>query len=328
MRASILLGLASVLACRPTEVVPPEEPTGAATDGARAATGAPASGPTELRFSWESPCTVETRTTLSGSEESAEYRQILTLRPDPTGDAMVLSGAGFELLRYRGRDAKDPAVQHGVARFLVTYSLPVEFVIGRAGNLLAVRGIDAETLLDIARKLRPLTPEAEDMVRILFKRQEVRDYFFYLSQREWSAWGSAWNGMTLARGEERVVEDTVEIAGKVLPRRTTMLHAGPAEAPGHVRLMFERVVEATREQVQGGGSLLHYEFGRPPLGERGALITMQSFEQVELVTDPATLRPLRVSYEWSRRVDNERTWFFKLVKEFSWPARCSDAAGA
>ncbi|WAS99203.1 hypothetical protein [Nannocystis punicea] len=226
MRAS-LLGLASVLACRPADVPPPEPPPAAATVPARSQDEAPANGPTELRFAWESPCTVETRTTMSGSDESAEYRQLLAVRPDPSRDAMVLSGAGFEMLRYRGRDPTDPSVQHGVARFLVTYSLPVEFVVDRAGKLLDVHGIDAETLLGVARKLRPLTPEAEDMVRILFKRQDVRDYFLYLAEREWSAWGSAWHGLTLARGEERVVEDTVEIAGKLLPRRTTMLHAGP-----------------------------------------------------------------------------------------------------
>ncbi|MDC0667714.1 hypothetical protein [Nannocystis radixulma] len=322
MRASIGLGLLFSLACRPADVAAPEAPTDPIATPGEADESAPATGPTELRFAWESACTVETRTTLSGSEESAEYRQLLAIRPHPERDALVLSGAGVELLRYRGRDPADPAVQHGVARFLVTYSLPVEFVIDRAGKLLDVHGIDAETLLGVARKLRPLTPEAEDMVRILFKRQDIRDYFLYLAQREWSAWGSAWHGLTFTRGEERVVEDTVEIAGKALPRRTTMLHAGPAEARGHVRLMFERIVEATREQVRDGGTLFQFEFGRPPLGERGTLITMQSFEQVELVTDPATLRPLRVSYEWSRRVDGERTWFFKLVKEFTWPARC------
>lgn len=310
--------------CRPGVSAPPEP---AQTGAQRSALSVAPIGPVQLRFAWEVPCAVETHTTLSGTEESAEYRQILQLRPGTDGATFVLGGGGgFELLKYRGRDPADPAVQHGVARFLVTYSLPVELVIDRGGKLVEVHGIDADALLGVARKLRPVTPEAEELVRILFKRPDVQGYLLYVAGREWSAWGAEFSGLTLAPGEEKVVEDTVDIAGVPLPRRVSVRHAGVDDgAPGHVRLVMERVVESSRDQVRDGGQLFHFEFGRPPLGERGTHIPMRSTEQVELVTDPRTLRPRRVTYEWSRSVDEQRTWTFRMVREFRWPERCAAA---
>jgi hypothetical protein len=330
VRAPIVL-LALVLAgspgCRGSGSAAPEPaPTGARTGEQTGAPSPAAAGPVQLRFGWEAPCAVETHTTLSGSEESAEYRQILLLRPGTDDATFVLGGGGFELLKYRGRDPGDPAVQHGVARFLVTYSLPVEFVIDRGGKLVEVHGIDADSLLGVARKLRPVTPEAEELVRILFKRDDVQGYLLYLARREWSAWGAEFSGVTIAPGEEKVVEDTIDLAGVPLPRRISVRHAGAVDdPPGHVRLVMERVVESSRDQVQAGGLLFHFEFGRPPLGERGTHIAMRSTEQVELVTDPRTLRPRRVTYEWSRSVDEQRTWTFRLVREFRWPERCAAA---
>ena len=308
--------------CRLNAEVPPEAPPAPTEPPTNSQPDNAPSGPIELRFAWETPCTVEARAKLSGSEESAEYRQLLVMRPRDDGN-FVLSGAGIELTRYRGLDPQDPAVQHGVARFLATYSLPVELVIDRAGGLVEVHGLDADSLLGVVRKLMPVSPEAEEMVRILFKRPDVQEYFLYVARREWSSGGETWHGIRLARGEERVIEDTVELAGKTLPRRTTMLHAGPVDGePGYVRLMFERIVETTRDQVRAGGTLFGLEFGRPPLGDRGALIPMQSMEQAEVVTDPRTLRPRRVVYEWSRRTDGERTWYFRIERDFRWPERC------
>jgi hypothetical protein len=314
----ITLSLVLVLACRAN--VPLEVPASVAAP----AQAAVESGPTEFRFAWQAPCTVETHTTVSGSDESAEYRQILVLRAGPEAATFVLAGSGFELLRYRGRDPKDPAVRQGVARFLVTHSLPVQFVIDRAGGLVAVTGIDAEALLGVARKLRPLTPEVEDIVRSLFKRPDVQSYFLYLAEREWSGWGSGVNGLRLAPGEEKVIEDVVELSGVPLPRQVTVRHTGAVDdPPGHVRLKLVRIVETHREQVNTGGPLFFFEFGRPPLGERGTHIPMRSVEQIEISTDPQTLRPSRVVYEWSRYTEDERTWSLRIARDFRWPKQCT-----
>lgn len=315
------LALLLALACRPAPSVALETSPPTAAPAPATTT---ASGPTELRFAWQAPCTVETHTTLGGSDESAEYRQLLAVRPGPDAATLVLAGAGFELLRYRGRDPQDPAIRQGVARFLITHSLPVELVIDRVGALVAVLGIDAEALLGVARKLRPLTPEVEDLVRTLFKRQDVQSYFLYLAQREWSAWGSAVQGLRLAPGDEQVIEDVVDLAGVPLPRQVTIRHMGAvSEAPGHVRLTLTRVVETSREQVNTGGVLFLFEFGRPPLGERGTHIPMRSVEQIEISTDPQTLRPSRVIYEWSRYTEEERTWSLRIAREFRWPEQCT-----
>ena len=80
-----------------------------------------------------------------------------------------------------------------------------------------------------------------------------------------------------------------------------------------------RTVHGSEPSLAAGQSVLLlvsylflFEFGRPPLGERGTHIPMRSVEQIEISTDPQTLRPSRVIYEWSRYTEEERTWSLRI----------------
>ncbi len=112
----------------------------------------------------------------------------------------------------------------------------------------------------------------------------------------WSAWVGAWVGTDLTSGEERSTTVPMQLPGGTADSKVTMHHRGPDAAhPGAVRLEMETVLEGEPFRKAMVGMISQMLQAAAPQGKAPDVETMlksaRRVSNVEVVTDPATLRP-------------------------------------
>ena len=261
-----------------------------------AAEDAPAPAP--LKFAWPLPCRVRVteKALKRGRETTTSYLIGLTKEGD-AGDVRLHLSA-FEILVLAGRPASDPDIAPLVAQALpMTKAIP-DLLLSSEGRVKDV--IDIQKAIDQAfSEMEAVATEAQKKEiaarRAQLSTAEAKQYMNRSAREFWDAWVGNWIGMTVSEAE---------------PLLTTHVIVGPDgtafDAPATVKrtsvkegaqLFLEAKLEGeqARQALEGWVKKMTEASNQAP--PDGFFTGLEAAERVVAVTDPATLKPLRVSRE-------------------------------
>jgi hypothetical protein len=263
-----------------------DDPT-APSPKAAAPAGAPA-----LRFAWPTPSrvTVTERILKKGKRSVVRYDATLSARQ---GGGYELKLDKFQFLEMEGRDVtKGPLPPELKVAMAVAGAIPT-LVISSEGQVVDVVGM--EEAMERTLALIPDEKGMRDQVRTMLSQPSMVQMMKQSAGDFWRAWVEAWVGTDLVAGEERSGTVPMELPSGPVDSQVTMRHRGPDAAhQGSVRLEMETVLEGEpfRKAMVGLMSQMVQAAAPDKAPDFETLLkSARRVSTVEVVTDPATLRP-------------------------------------
>jgi hypothetical protein len=253
---------------------------------ARVAPPAASTAPATFTFDWSPPCAVPVveRRHQKGHDTVVRYR--LELRPLRDGE-LAVDHVGFVALSVDGIDLSGPQHAREAAEFTKLAALYPSIVIDLEGNYLRAEGM-LELLEQI---LMSEPPEKRDEMREYMTAPGVLEPMAQKYAEPWLVAVSMWSGMTLAPGKSLVAYDgTIEHLGMddgLAHLRYTSRLEGAALAAfmeSTLRSMFDEIMARSPDA---------------PFDFEDFIAKLDGFREatIEVITDPATLRPRRSKSE-------------------------------
>lgn len=293
---------------------------------AEAPTAAPA---TTTRFAWGLPSVVRVDATTEKDGHVMASRFVLALDVAPDSVHAIVRTRDFEVLALDGHDARAPVIRAALAPMLAATATTSELVIDAAGDVVDVTLPDLDQLVTLVLAAKGQTdPEIEAMLRANFASEAGRQALIQESVAQWNTWVGAWVDLDLAPGQERTIDDEIETYGVRVPRRTLTRHMGAAGPSGHVRLYRRYTTE-----IRGADAVKIMEAmtGKPAPSfsdETLARVASRRTDELEIITDPATLRPTLVVVQETRESGGQRKLVRRDRYSFDWSHDREDAAMA
>lgn len=286
---------------------------------------ASAAGP-ELRFAWPTPSrvTVTEHILKKGKRAVTRYEATLSARQD---GGYELKLDKFRFLEMEGRNVtKGPLPPELKAATALAGAIPT-LVISSEGQVVDVVGM--EESMERVLMLVPEENGLRDQVRSVLAQPAMAQMMKQKAGDSWNVWVGAWVGTDLSAGEERSATVPMQLPAGTVASRVTMYHRGPAEGrKGAVRLEMETVLEGEPFRKAMVGMLSQMVQGAAPQGKAPDFETMlksaRRVYSVELVTDPATLRPYRARLAQVTELqvgEQEREEREEHEYSFAWPAQ-------
>jgi hypothetical protein len=307
----------------------------AGKEGGGVALAAPGSGQAApeaqtLTFGWRTPLTFQVEET---AERKGTTNKVLhTFSFTKTKGEYLLRWVDVTFLAVNGEPVNRAELRKAVAPARAMFLANPPMRISLAGEFLGTLHT-REAIEQINRQLDQAFPDRPEGVRQFYKKmgenpegQELADAA--LSQRYWTTWVEAWEGLGLGSGQCLTNSSLASFGQQQFPVRCVFSHLGSLpHSPREVRLRFEQTA-AGREVGRG---LMGFLDG---LANPGSLKAEQPFPGItnatyfvslEVQTDSSTLQP-----SWAKRtvrmamgnpevgqVDVHESYEFK----FRWGAR-------
>jgi hypothetical protein len=280
----------------------------------------------ELRFAWPTPSrvTVTERILKKGKRSVVRYDTTLSARK---GGGYDLKLDKFQFVEVDGTDiTKGPLTPELKAATALASAIPT-LVISSEGQVVDVVGM--EKAIERALKLVPNEKGTRDQVRAMLAQPGIEQAMKQKAGDFWSAWVGAWVGTDLTSGEERSATVPMQLPGGQVDSKVTMHHRGPDAAhPGAVRLEMETVLEGEPFRKSMVGMISQMLQAAAPQGQAPDVETMlksaRRVSNVEVVTDPATLRPYSARMAQVTKLQmgsQEREEREEREYSFEWPAQ-------
>jgi hypothetical protein len=296
-------------------------------DAETPAAQAPASAPA-LRFAWPTPSrvTVTQRSLKKGKRAVLRYDAVLSAR---MGGGYELKLDKIQFLELEGRDVSKGPLPPEVKTALAMASALPTVVISAEGEFVDVMGLDE--VVEHILKQTPNEKGRRDKIRAVFAQPAVAQAMKQKAGDFWQAWVGAWVGMDVAAGQERVAMVPLQMPLGSVDGTVTLRHRGPVtEHKGAVRLEMETVLEGEpfrkemvnmlSQMVQAAGA----QEGTEPPDFEAMLQSARRVSTVEVVTDPATLRPYSARMVQVTQVqveDQQNEQREEQEYRFTWPAQ-------
>lgn len=256
-------------------------------------------------FAWPVPGSVRVEKVGVKRGTTATLRYRLDLQPAAESTIRVRQ-LDFEFVAVNGQDATTPAMQEKLASAKALTQAVPDLVIDRAGEYLRIDGLD-DMLERFGRFQREQKGQSEAESQRLMKSMRMPEVTAALQQacsKDWSAWAGAWIGFEVQPGAQAEAVGEVALFGATMPAKVTRRHHGAAEGhPGHVRLSITSLVEgaeAAKALAEAMDALVQ-KAGNSPIPV-GALESIRLETNLEVITDPKTLRPLRAKWTKDMRL--------------------------
>jgi hypothetical protein len=304
----------------PASPVLAADPTSAPTK-----TAAPAAAP-ELRFAWPVPSrvTVTERILKKGRRSVVRYDAALSKRED---GGYELKLDKFQFLEMDGNDmTKGPMPPELQAATAVAGAIPT-LVLSAEGHVVDVVGM--EEAVERALALVSAEKGMRDQLRTALSQPAMAQAMKQKAGDFWGVWVGAWVGTDLTAGEKRSATVPMQLPAGPVDSKVTLHHRGPdASQKGAVRLELESVLEGEPFRKGMVGMLSQLTRGTVPQDKAPDFETLlksaRRVSNVEVVTDPATLRPYSArSAQVTHLVveDQERQEREEREYSFAWPAQ-------
>ncbi|WP_224248123.1 hypothetical protein [Hyalangium gracile] len=300
--------------------VAPKEPTGAPPKAA-----APEAGPA-LRFAWPSPSRVKVteRILKKGKRSVVSYDAVLSAR---SGGGYEVKIDKFQFLEMEGRDlTQGPLPPELKAAAAIASALPT-LVISADGEVSDVVGME-----EVIERTTALVPEEKgmrDQVRRTLSQPAMMQMMKQRVGDFWSTWVGAWVGADLAAGEKRTGTVPMQLPSGSVDSQVTMHHRGSDPAyKGSVHLEVETVLEGEpfRKAMAGLVSqMIQSSAAKDQAPDIDKMLkSARRVSTVEVVTDPATLRPYRARMAQVTKLlmeGQEREEREEREYSFAWPTK-------
>ncbi len=258
-------------------------------------------------FAWPLPTSVWVTQDSEKGGQRATMRYRVTLSGANDGEHRARLN-DFDFLMVSGRDVTSPEAREELAPILAMAQAVPDMVVDTNGIYLRMDGVDE--MVDRIVALLASQGESEAKQKQLLvgmKSPSARAMFEAAGSGYWNTWVGAWVGFDLQPGQESVEEQETSFMGVVLPAVVTKRNLGfVAEHPGHVELFVTTVMEGPSATSAFAESMAEFarQSGSPPF-PKNELIDMRSVSVVTVVTDAATLKPLRASQTKTVRIEME-----------------------
>jgi hypothetical protein len=316
---ALLVAASPAFAEEPTRAAP-KEPTRAPPKAT-----APEAGPT-LRFAWPSPSRVSVteRILKKGKRSVVGYDALLSPRP---GGGYEVKIDKFQFLEMEGRALpQGPLPPELKAAVAMAGAFPT-LVLSAEGEVVDVVGME-----EVIQRTLPLIPEEKGMREQVRKALSQPAMVEMMKQRMgdfWRTWVGAWVGADMAAGEERSGTVPMQLPSGPVDSQVTMHHRGTDAAhKGSVHLEVETVLEGEPFRKAMVGVVSQMIQASAPKEQAPDLDSMlksaRRVSTVEVVTDPATLRPYRARMAQVTKLlmaGQEREEREEHEYSFTWPAQ-------
>ena len=259
----------------------------------------PAAAPPVLRLPFAWPNEGQVRVTKDGDKQGDRAVMDYTLRFAPReGGGLLVRHADFVFRSVNGEDATAPERVRELGPLLTVASLLPELAVDANGAAVDVGSFDE--LLAKAEAAVAEQPKGAGRVAVERLLQTMRRPLAQEGGKvglfdDWASWVGAWVGDLPESGGERQFAGELVHLGAPLPAQITLRHAGDvAEHPGHVRLTRVAIAEGD------AATAAFAAWFTAKLAETGQTFDEKRVQSVrvelgyEAVTDPKTLRPLKV----------------------------------
>jgi hypothetical protein len=253
-----------------------------------------------LTFKWPVPGKVVVTEKVMKKGMPATLRYDVTVTPAPDRKRLAVRLTGMQFVDVGGRDARDPEMRKMLAGALQMAAAIPTVLITREGEFDDVTDVDR--MIDEVARIGSMPAGQRAAVVKMMKSPQMQPLIKERSADFWNVWVGMWAGAELEPG--RTIDLSVPMAlpgAAPVDRPLKVTHHGPAGPPAHVRLSFESRLDGdgTTKALQGFvGSLL-----QQMETAEGAKVGPEMFERFqmvsagEVVTDPATLRPVSARTE-------------------------------
>jgi hypothetical protein len=283
--------------------------------------------PAPLKFGWPVPSKVTVTEKMLKGGHTATKRFTATLARE--GEELRVRFTDFAILEIDGKPSSDPALAKSIEMTQMMLKATPYLVLAADGTVKDVGGLDAavDVLVDELTK----TGDEKQKAAAAALREQLRSPAVAAeskrrAMKDWQTWVGEWIGRSVPEGKGVEGDHSIRCPDGADMKAPTLLKRASAESEGAglVKLTRESVLdgEDTAEALAAWVKKLSDATGqRPP---DGYFTGMRLSDRSLAVTDPATLRPLRVmreeQYTWRMKDRPERTEIERHEFAFEWPA--------
>lgn len=287
--------------------------------------------PIALRFAWPREGSVQVKETVRRKGHTAEFAYELAWTPDEQGGFVI------EHRDHRCTSLDGVAIDAATASMMLAASgfedigYP-RLRISAEGELVELLDMDLfiQPLISKALEAPGIPEEERQEIATVMQSDGARSLFEAPSRQQWHAWAGAWRGGEVTPGSPAIHEEESPSAfGTTLKSTIKITADAPVTIEGRrqIRLHLETVFDPT--------SLTQAALSMPALAMTARAQALQKAEaervgrmerrdQLEVLTDPDTLMPLRVLRRSERAVYDKAGASMEAVKEqylyeFIWP---------
>jgi hypothetical protein len=255
----------------------------------------------KLTFAWPVPAVVKVTEVATKQGDGAapttvRMRYDVAVTKAADGERLQVVLKNFEFLEVNGMDARKPALRAQLGATLKAAGAMPTLLINPDGSFDDVTGTDR-----VAEQIAAAAPPKERAgVRKLVGSPPFAAILKGTAAELWNAWVGLWVGRDLAVGRTVTVDKSLGRAGQSLDRPVKLTNQGMAGPPGHVHLAFTSALEGTDDkllQTMVDGLLAQIAQATGKAVPREAIEDAVLSSQGEVITDPATLRPVNARWQ-------------------------------
>jgi hypothetical protein len=328
----MLWAVIGVTACTAVPPTQPSAPAPLAPAGYEPVAAPAAPDPViALRFAWPREGSVQVKETVRRKGHTAEFSYELAWSPDEQG------GFVMEHRDHRCTGLDGVAIDAATASMMLAAS-GFEGIgnprmrISAAGELVELLDMDQflEPLIGKAIEAPGIPEEERQEIATVMRSEGARSLFEAPSRQQWHAWAGAWCGEVVNPAAPATREEESPSAFGTTLKSTVRIEADPpATVDGR------RQIRLRRATVFDPASLTEAALSMPALAmtaraqalhkdEAQRVGRMERQDDLEVLTDPDTLIPLRVLRRSLRTVFDKSGASMETVKEqylyeFEWP---------
>jgi hypothetical protein len=248
-----------------------------------------------LAFGWSDGAAVVVTEEAARQGMTVKMRYTLAVSRDGEGNLRI-QHTGLEFLEVNGKALTDKARTALAPMLALSGALP-DVIVSPDGKLRAVADLDSAAARAVAF-VRQHNPAKAAVVERSLGIQPVRDAMKRRAIETWTWWVGAWVGLQVRTGETTKLPRSAGEGAAAADARLTVSRATADRI--EMKLESEAKGEEARKAAAEVAVAMSKQMGRDLDPSR--IESVESRDEVRVVTDPRTLRPVRVVTQQTSRV--------------------------